>query len=562
MGDETVVFREGEAKPEISEELCTGCGICVHKCPFDAITIINLPDEMDRETIQHYGENSFRCYRLPYPQENAVTGLIGANGIGKTTILNILSGNLIPNLGDYGEGEGKKEAVVENFAGTQFQGYFSALYGGGLKVALKPQYVDSLPKVARGKVSTLLKKVDEKGEMESVVRGLEIENALDRYVGKISGGELQRVAIAATMLKEADVYIFDEPSSYLDVRQRLNAARMIRGLAKEGRVVVVEHDLIVLDYLADYVAMMYGAPGAYGIVSHPRGVKKGINVYLEGYLKEENIRFRKEPLKFEVRAPSKGWESEVLVGFTRLKKAYSGFSLEVEKGEVHRGEVVGVLGPNATGKTTFIKMLAGVMEPDEGEATIEVKVSYKPQYIKPESGMTVAKALEKAGVGPSVAGFEGEIAEPLDLKPLLDMPLDGLSGGELQRVAIALCLGREADIYLLDEPSAYLDVEERLNVAKMVRRRMEKREATAIVVDHDVLFADYISDRLMVFSGSPGERGAAKAPVDMEAGMNRFLKEMDVTFRRDLESGRPRANKPESSKDKEQKASGAYYYSK
>ncbi len=563
MGDETVVFREGEAKPAISEELCTGCGICVHKCPFEAISIINLPDELGRETIQSYGENSFRCYRLPYPQEKAVTGLIGANGIGKTTILNILSGNIVPNLGRYEQGvDGEKEAVLEHFAGTQFSDYFSGLYEGELKVAFKPQYVDSLPKVARGKVKTLLKKVDEKGEMESITGELEIENAIDRYLSKISGGELQRVAIAAALLKEADVYIFDEPSSYLDVRQRLNVARVIRGLAKESRVVVVEHDLIVLDYLADYVAMMYGTSGAYGIVSHPRGVKKGINVYLGGYLREENIRFRKEPLRFEVRPPSKGWESEVLVGFTQLIKTYNGFSLVVKEGEVHKGEVIGVLGPNATGKTTFMKMLAGVLDPDEGKKTLEVKVSYKPQYIKPETGKTVLKALEKAEVGISTPGFEAEIAGPLNLKPLLEMPLDELSGGELQRVAIALCLGREADVYLLDEPSAYLDVEERLNVAKMVRRRMEKREATAIVVDHDILFADYISDRLMVFSGIPGQSGAAKAPMEMEAGMNRFLKEVEVTFRRDLESGRPRANKPESRKDREQKASGAYYYSK
>lgn len=552
IGDETVVFSEENNKPVISEELCTGCGICPKKCPFEAISIIGLADELKEELIHQYGKNGFRLYRLPYARENAVTGLIGPNGIGKTTIIRVLSGELVPNLGALGEKS--QERVTEHFSGTQFYDYFADLYEKKIKAVHKPQYVDTIPKAVKGSVSEILEKVEENGKFDSITKRLELENILGRDIANISGGELQRVAIAIALLRDVDIYVFDEPSSYLDVKQRLNVARILRELAKDKRVLVVEHDLIVLDYLADYVGVIYGKAGAYGVVSHPRTVRQGINVYLGGYLREENIRFRKTPVRFEVKPPSKGWESEVLVRFNDLKKSYDGFSLEVKSGEVYKGEVVGVLGPNATGKTTFVKMLAGVVKPEAGGIDIKVKVSYKPQYIKPEYEGTVSEVLRKT------SELETEIASQLGLDYLKDMLLKELSGGELQRVAIAMCLGRDADIYLLDEPSAYLDVEQRLSVAKMIRRIIEKRGATGIVVDHDILFADYISDRMMVFSGEPGIRGHSSPPLEMKKGMNTFLKDVQITFRRDPETGRPRANKLGSKKDKEQKKRGEYYY--
>ncbi len=557
IGDETIKLGEGKEKPVISEELCTGCGICVKKCPFKAVAIIGLPDELREDMVHHYGENAFRLFRLPYPQKNSVTGLIGQNGIGKTTIVRVLSGEIIPNFGDVDGCD--EDNVLEYFSGTQFFEYFKDLYNKKIKAVHKPQYVDSLPRVVKGQVGKLLEKADERGMLDSITEKLELEYTLKRDISKISGGELQRVAIAASILRAGDIYIFDEPSSYLDVRQRLNVAKIIRELAEEKRVLVVEHDLVVLDYMADHVNMMYGQVGAYGIVSHPRTVKQGINVYLKGYLKEENIRFRPEPIRFEVRAPSEGWQNETLLEFGDLRKGYRGFELDVEGGRINKGEVIGALGPNATGKTTFVKMLAGIIKPDSGEIGMEIKVSYKPQYIKTKSEKTVLE-LFKSHKGFDSPFFQAEISRPLDLEQLFNHSLQELSGGELQRVAIASCLGREADIYLLDEPSAYLDVEQRLNVARMIRRVMEKQGTTGIIVDHDILFTDYISDRIMVFSGVPGARGRSTAPLELKEAMNTFLKDVGITFRRDPETGRPRVNKLGSQKDKEQKLKGEYYY--
>ncbi|MBU2559539.1 ribosome biogenesis/translation initiation ATPase RLI [archaeon] len=557
MGDETVVIDKKSGKPAISEELCTGCGICTKKCPFDAIFIVNLPEELKSDMIHTFGENAFRLFRLPYPQEKSVTGIIGQNGIGKTTIVKILSGDLIPNFGELGGGS--KEQVIEYFSGVQFHDYFTQLYDGNMKAIHKPQYVDHLPKVVKGEVRSLLEKADEKGNLEEIIKDLELEHTIDRSIDEISGGELQRVAIAATILRDGDIYILDEPSSYLDVRQRLKVAGIIRDLAREKRVLVVEHDLIVLDYLADYINMMYGRVRSYGIVSHPSTVRQGINVYLGGYMRDENVKFRAEAMKFEVRPPSVAWEGETLLKFTDIHKSYEHFDLEVKGGEIRKGEVLGILGPNATGKTTFVKVLAGEEVPEKGEMDKDVLVSYKPQYIKSSSDRTVFELLSKV-TDLSSGFYTSEISKPFELDELLGRQIAELSGGELQKVAIAECLGRDADIYLLDEPSAYLDVEQRLSTAKTIRRIMEKRKATGIIVDHDILFIDYISDRLMVFEGEPGVKGASRSIRGMREGMNAFLKDVNVTFRRDPESGRPRANKPNSQKDKAQKSKGEYYY--
>ena len=142
---------------------------------------------------------------------------------------------------------------------------------------------------------------------------------------------------------------------------------------------------------------------------------------------------------------------------------------------------------------------------------------------------------------------------------LLPKRVKKLSGGERQAVSIAICLGREADLYLLDEPSAHLDANARMETAKAIRRTMEANEKSAFVIDHDVYFIDIVSDSLLVFEGQGGVHGHATGPYDLRVGMNKFLSGVDVTFRRDHDSKRPRINKAQSRKDREQRESGDYY---
>lgn len=556
-GQECIILGE-DNKPIISEELCVSCLLCVKRCPAQCIYVVNLPEELKLSPLHQYGKNQFRLYRLPYPKESSVVGIVGRNGIGKSTALKILSGNLTANLGDF-EKEGNIDSVIERYRGKELQGFFEKMKSKGIKISYKPQNISELPKIAKGKVKDLLKKVDERKKLDETVKLLHITPILDRNLKDLSGGELQRVAIAASVLKNADVYALDEPTSFLDIRERLNMANVIRSLADEKKsILVIEHDLAVLDYLSDYVHILFGQQAVYGVVSASKTVRHGINEFLEGYIKDENIRFRGNEIKFEVKPPAETVKRKLLASYPSLEKKFKGFSLSVEKGELKEGEVIGILGPNAIGKTTFVKMLAGVEKPDNGKLDFSLKVSYKPQYIEAEKGITVQELMQKSSIDFDI--FKSEVDRRLNISKMNDSLLEQISGGELQKVAVAIALCRDYDLLLLDEPTAFVDAEDRLAIAEAIRSVIDRKGKTALVVDHDILFQDYVSDRLMVFEGSPSKNGKAGKPVSMHSGMNAFLKQLGITFRRDESNGRPRANKPDSQLDKDQKQKGEYYY--
>ena len=546
---------EKDGRLTIDETLVNeGCKICAKAAP-DAIKIIKLPEELTTTPIHRYGKNKFALYSLPTPLFGKVVGVLGVNGIGKSSAISILGGLLKPNLGDFKRKNTNYKEIIDFFKGTETQLFFEKVEKGEIKVSYKPQHVDLIPKTKKGKVKDLLKRIDEKNKLDEIVKELEIEDILENKIGDISGGELQRVAIAATVLKKANLYIFDEPSSYLDIKQRINVSMFIRNLADENTsVIVVEHDLIIFDYMSDLAHIMYGLEDAYGIVSGLKPVKNSINVYLSGYLKEENIRFRSKKIKFESRTPFVKKQKEELISWSGINKKLGKFSLSTESGQINKGIVIGVLGENGIGKTTFVKILAGEIKKDSGILNENVPVSYKPQYL--ESNDELVMVILKD----AISKYTNQIINPLNLKPLFEKKLNELSGGELQRVAIALCLSRDADLFLLDEPSAYLDVEQRLIVSKVVRDFIELENKSALIVDHDLLFLDYLSDKLMVFDGVPAKNGVVKGPFEMEEGMNMFLKKLNITLRRDKESLMPRVNKLDSRLDREQKEKGKFYY--
>jgi ATP-binding cassette, sub-family E, member 1 len=541
-------------KARIDEVLCTGCGICPTRCPFGAIQIINLPTHLNKEPVHRYGENMFELYSLPTPLFGKVTGIVGKNGIGKSTALKIMSNIIKPNLGNWKSPPDFKE-VIKYFRGSETQKFLTKLQKNEINLSYKPQQVDLIPKQFSGTVRELLSKIDE-SKVELMAEKLQLKDFLETDIRKISGGELQRVAIAASTIKDANIYMFDEPTSYLDIKQRVKISQFITSFANDDTsVIAIEHDLIILDYMTDLVNVMYGHEGAFGIVSTVKNTREGINAFLDGFLREENVRFRQNPLKFE-----KGQERAVglpenLVSWTKMSKKLDHFELSADPGVLLKNEVIGVLGENGIGKTSFIKILAGLIKPDEGEIDGDIKVSYKPQYLESDSDVTVSEFIIDA-----IGKYERQLIKPLNLETLYGQKLSELSGGQLQRVALARCLSQEADLFLLDEPSAYLDVEQRLLISKMIKTIAEERNITVILIDHDLMFLDYISDRLLVFSGIPAKEGTLKGPFTKKEGMNRFLKELGITLRRDVHSHRPRINKLASVKDREQKSAGNYYY--
>jgi ATP-binding cassette subfamily E protein 1 len=562
-GTEAIKYDPSMAVPIIAETLCTGCAICVKKCPYRALKVVNLPDELEELCVHRYGPNTFKLYRLPVPREGLVVGLLGPNGAGKSTSLKILSGEIMPNLGLY-DAPPDWKSILKFYRGSELHEYFRKLSENRLHVVTKPQYVDEAPKRITGTVCEILSKIDERRAIDEVSDMLSLGAIWDKDIHSLSGGELQRMAIAAVALREANVYIFDEPSSYLDVYQRMRMAALVQSLAKASKyVMVAEHDLAVLDYISDQIALFYGNPGVYGIVSKPHGVRVGINIYINGYIPDENVRFRPYAIKFHLSPAPTEWRSEdMLLKWPNFTKVLGDFTLKVKTGEIHRGEVVGIVGANGTGKTTFINVIAGITEPTTGKIIeSRIKVSYKPQYVVPNTDRSLREILNS--ISPALLGdpwHNEEIYTPLDVAPLLDRPANSLSGGELQRIAVATCLSREAKIYLLDEPTAHLDVEHRLAVSKSVRRVAEKTGSAAFVVEHDIVANDLLADSVMVFSGEPGKSGVAHPPQGLRKGMNQFLKGLGITFRRDPDTSRPRVNKKGSWLDRYQKEINEYYY--
>lgn len=563
-GGECIIQRPDDGKAVISEDLCTGCTICVKKCPFDAIVIVNLAREIGFDKVHQYGINSFRLYKLPIPKEGSVTGLVGRNGMGKSTIINLLSGNVKPNFGSFDKNL-EWEDVFDKLSNIELKKHFEKISTKSLRTSIKPQLVYLIPKIFKGTVAELLKKYDERKTRDLLVDQLGLKNSLTKDISTLSGGELQRVAVAVAASKDADYYFFDEPSSYNDIYQRLAVSKVINGLAKDGKsVMIVEHDMSLLDYLSDNIFIIYGEPGTYGIVSSLQSTKIGINNFLEGFIPTENVRFRDKAYKFDISSANENMISNTsIVNYTSIKKTLGTFNLKVNGGKIHQGEVVGIVGANALGKTTFMKMLSGLERIDEGQLDSEVRISYKPQYLNQDIDGDVRSLIYSANNGQ----FEGSLLEeqiliPLGLKKLYDKSVKGLSGGELQKVAVSLSLVRDADIYALDEPSAFLDIEDRISLAKFVQRFIKSKGRSALIIDHDIQLVDLVSDSLIIFDGIPGVEGTGYSPMTKEIGMNEFLKSLNISFRRDETTGRPRVNKEESRLDRLQKKEGNYYYIK
>ena len=563
-GADCIILNEETKKAQIDEDICNGCGICVKVCPFDAITIVNLASELSTDKVHQYGINSFRLYKLPTPKKGEVVGLLGRNGMGKSTVVNILSGNLKPNLGNYSEPT-EWDDVLKFYKGTELKSHFEEIKNGNIRASIKPQQVHNVVNAFDGTGKDLLEKYDERGVSGELIKKLDLANSVEQNLNELSGGELQRLAVAVSASKDADFYFFDEPSSYNDVFQRTGVARVIHSLAESGKsVMVVEHDLTLLDYLSDYIEVLYGVPAAYGIVSNILSTKVGINAFLDGYLASENVRFRDKKFTFDAStATDEIQQGDVIVSYPKLEKKYSAFSVSIEPGEVRKGDLLGVMGANALGKTTLMKMIAGVEKPDSGSIDKKIKISYKPQYLTNDIDMEVITMLDKANDGSIEDSTEEEqIIEPLKIKKLYNKSMKNLSGGELQKVAVAICLLQKADLYALDEPSAFLDVEDRIAVGKFLQKFCRSFGKSAIVIDHDLQLMDLVSDSMVIFEGVSSVKGYATSPLPKIDAMNRFLKSLDITFRRDEKSRRPRVNKDGSRLDKDQKSNQNYYYKK
>lgn len=531
--------------------------IIQNKIPNDSIEIVELPSASGTE-IHKYGKNGFRLFELPIPGNGQIVGLLGRNGIGKSTILRILAGELEPNMGNPTTTP-SFEKLLEKYSNTRLESHITELVNDNAKVVYKPQMVSESLMQDDVTVREFLSSRDQK--VSSISEELSLDSIIDSKMSSLSGGERQRVYIAGTLLTDADTYLIDEPSSFLDIGQRFKVSELIKDYIRDqdSKCIVVEHDLAVLDMISDHIHVIYGEPSNFGVTSKRMTSKQGINDYVTGRLSRDDIQIRS--YKIEFRDSVEGKDS--VLGSPRFEypsftKSFENFTLETQSGKIHDNEVVGIVGENALGKSTFAKVLSGELEPNNTELNLDISFSYKPQYPESSSSNTVDGVLSKV-TNIYDGQFQNHVYNPLDIDPISDSRIKDLSGGEIQRVSIAVCLAREADVYLLDEPSAYLDVETRSNVATSLRRYARNSSKPVMVIDHDLFVIDRIADNIIRFDGEPSKNGTANSPVNVEDGMNKFLSDMDTTFRRDGDTNRPRSNKKGSQMDREQKRNNNYY---
>jgi ATP-binding cassette subfamily E protein 1 len=562
-GKECVEIPEAKTVAQIYESACIGCNICVKACPFGAIRIINLPSKLSQPVLHSYGPNSFELLGIPKAKRGEIIGILGANGMGKTTAVQLLSGSLLPNLGMR---DSSPDAVTaerqRRFRGKDVQPLMER--AGQLRIANKPQDVERAadPNLVLGEALS--------GEALQIWG---MEHLKARKFGELSGGELQRAVCAlACSQQSADVYIFDEPSSFLDVRQRIDVGKRISASVGETSYgIIIEHDLALLDMVSDKIVIHYGERAAYAIISNVYGTGIGINHYIDGKLPAENARIRDEPLRFSRKIELEDEADEHEFGKNEAYEAFGvsfnsaaasssshpaggSFVLEAAAGGFRRGEIVVLLGENGTGKTTMIRHIATLM--DKRVSVKPQKLDFPAQYRDRTVGEMMNAAVGAAKM--CNAEYRQEVLGPMGLLELLENTVGALSGGERQRVAIAICIGKDREIYLIDEPSAGLDCEQRLIVSKLIKRLAMNDKKTIFVVEHDLMMATYLADKVILFQGQPGVSTTASCPLTVEEGVNGFLKELDITMRIETIRGRMRINRWGSSRDRDQKREGAY----
>ena len=344
--------------------------------------------------------------------------------------------------------------------------------------------------------------------------------------------------------------MFDEITNYLDIYQRLNSSKIIKEKIQDKTTLIVEHDLVIFDYLCDYIHLMYGKKAAYGTLTKIKSTKSGINEYLEGYSREENVRFRDKKITFEKNSINENKTNIQMLKWENDKVSFESFKLKINEGKINKQEIIGIIGQNALGKTTFIKHIL--------EKSEEITLAYKPQFIETSEKQVIEELSKYKNFQDNF--YQIYILNPLNIESLYEKKINELSGGELQKFSIAKTLLEEAQVYLLDEPTAFLDIEEKLKISQIIKNFILLKEKSALIIDHDLIFMDYISDKFLVFQGEPSIQGESLGPFDIRKGMNLFLEKLQITFRRDGQNKRPRINKEDSIKDKKQKKIKEYYY--
>ncbi|MFH1257745.1 MAG: ATP-binding cassette domain-containing protein, partial [Candidatus Micrarchaeota archaeon] len=493
----------------IEPSLSQGCNICAKACPFHAINVVNLPEAKKEELVYSYGKNGFQLYKLAIPR-TGIVAIVGENGVGKSTNLKLIAGKL----------------AAQKFPSKEIKEYFEKLKPDAL--VYKPQEISGMGE--KRKVCELLKHVDERKELGKLKEIFDLDRIWERELQQLSGGELQKVVVCAALLREKETYFLDEPFSFLDYVYRIRLINYLLENFQQKKVLIIDHDISLLSYLCKQSYLMFGEPGAYGIVSQVYGTDRAINMFIEGYIGPENMRFREERIAYKH-----------YMGETHRKKLMEIPKMEMKRGEfvvknpsaiqINEGEIVGIAGKNGIGKSTICRRIF-----EEHPTT----AAFKEQILARENDIA-GKYFEKRDL------FSENYLHQMKMRKLEYYNIEKLSGGELQKLEIFRALNQEKALYILDEPTNMLDVSSRILLSKVFRERVAADRAV-LVVDHDLEFLHNTVDRLIVMEGESGKHGEVAGIFDKDEGVRMLMAEFDLSYRRDTDTKRLKLNKKGSKK--------------
>lgn len=446
-------------------------------------------------------------------QEGDKIGIIGINGTGKTTLLRMIAGLEEPDAG---------QIVQRN----------------GLKIAWLPQEPRFPENVT---VRSWVASCQEQWKVESILTRLEITE-YDIPVEKLSGGQKRKLALAGTLAGDGELLIMDEPTNHLDEQMILWLEDYLKNY--RGTLLMVTHDRYFLDKVTNRIlevsrGKMYGYEANYTKflelkadreereMAAQRKRQSILRIELEWAKRGCRARTTKQKARLDRLESLKNGRAPVQEETVRLDSVETRMGKKtIELSHVGKrfgdrviledfsyiflkNQKVGIVGPNGCGKSTFMKMLANVLEPDTGEIQVgeTIRIGYFSQEEQEmDENQRVIDYVKE--IGEYILTSEGRISASQLLERFLFTPdmqyslIGKLSGGERRRLYLLGILARNANVLLLDECSDSLDIP----TLAVLEDYLNSFQGIVVTVSHDRYFLDNVADRILEFDGAGGIR--------------------------------------------------------
>lgn len=439
-------------------------------------------------------------------QDGECIVLTGESGCGKTTLTRCING-LVPN---FYEGELTGELLLDGKNLLEMAQYEISRHIGTVFQDPRSQFftVDSTDEVAFGceNLSMSTEKINQ--NIEKSFQNLHIEPLRDCSLFALSSGERQKLAVASIYAMDTPVLVLDEPSANLDLETMETLRKILMDLKREGKTIIVsEHRLSYLKGVADrYVFIQDGeikqiwSPKQTETLNEAERKKIGLRSFQKISLED----IAKDTVQAESGRILEGKKLSIRLNKTEIFRDLS-FRFQWDS----TGRIIGIVGDNGSGKTTFAKMLCGLLKPSDGTFIFDGKAASTKERIKKTYFVmqdtdyqlfteSVSHELELAERKNHESHDIKVILEKLGLSQVAQRHPLSLSGGQKQRVAIAAAFVSGSDILVFDEPTSGLDGRNMQRLKETIQE-LKKQGKLIFIITHDMEFLDGIYDEIMEF---------------------------------------------------------------